>query len=570
MNASEPSPSKIFIVVAASIIVLACFGAWAHILAEYGVDVLRSDQWDAPARHIQLYLGGDLTLRDLAAQHNEGRKVFPNLISIGVTAAAGHYDVRAELFVGFVLAIAVTALIGALAWRSFVGINETAALVALFASLFWSAHTAQFHLFSMNFERLIPELSLLVIFLVILRWGFAWFSVAVAILGSVVAQYSFPGAIALWGLVLIFLVLAFPDTWRLQLPKIAVFAATGAASIGLYFYGYHRPGQTSPLSSVLDQPPTSIARFFFRFLGNGFTSDPDAAWLVGLSLFVVFVTMFFYFLIKPPAAETRPAHAAWFTLGGYVVSQGILALVTRLPMDIGHAMRTEYIAYPMYLAVAIVALGIMMAPERTRTLASFGVMAVASGFVATLSTSGFWNDLRLNRQQLTHAKACLTYSSFYADNDCLAVLYPGSGVLARVGRSEDFIQPRVLDRLPLPSSRKALGYVDSLKVVDGRLRVHGWAAYKRRPADAVIAVASPDTRVLKIARVSETREDVAQRVARSLLVSGWSMDVAVDASLQPCDVRFFAIDTDTGDLVALRFGREIKCDDISSGRLADE
>lgn len=561
----EPSPSRIFIVIASSVVVPTCFGAWAYTLAEYGVDVLLNDQWDSPARQINQYVAGDLTLGDLAAQHNEGRKVLPNLVSIGVTAVAGHYDVRAELFVGYALAIAVTALVGALAWRSFIGIAATAALVALFAGLFWSAHTAQFHLYSINFERLLPELSLFVVFLVFMRWGFTWLSVAVAILACAVAQYSFPGGIALWVLVPVFLMLAFPGALRLELVKIALITTTAAASTALYFYGYHRPGQTLPLAAVLDQPFENIQRFFFRFLGHGFTSDLDAAWLVGASLFAIFVTMFVIFLVKPPPAETQPAYAAWFTLGGYVVSQGVLVLVTRLPMDIGHAVRTEYIVYPIYLAVAAVAIGIMMAPERARTIASFCVVAVAAGFMTTLAPANFWDGLRLHRQHLTQAKACLTYSSFYADNDCIAVLYPGFGVLSRVERSEDFIQPRVLDRLPLPTSRKAVGYVDSLKVVDGRLRAHGWAAHKRRPADAVIALASalPTGKILKIARVSDRREDVAQRVARGLLLSGWSMDVPVDGSLQPCDVRFFAIDTDTGGLAALRLGREIECHDVS-------
>jgi hypothetical protein len=558
MNTSERT-KKVFLSIKSTaiafslIIVLSCTLIWMHILAAYGVDVVRMDQWDTPARQILLYQNGNLTLSDLAAQHNEGRKIFPNLVSIGMVLAKGHFDTQAELFIGFGIAVAITVLVCALGWLSFRRVEPMAVIVALFSGLLWSSHTADFHLFSITFERLLPELALLAIVSGFLWRKFTWFAVTVAATGCIVSQYSFPGGIVLWGLVIIFPILAYPCEWKDYLSKIMAVLIIATASTAFYLCDYSRPAHHSPLSAVLDQPVEKIFLFVFEFLGNAVASAGVAAALLGCILLILFAAMFLRFLKKPPSADERPVYAAWFVLGGYSLAQGLLATIGRLPMGLKHATRPDYITHPFYMVIALAAIGLLMAKGRKPHFVYFGVIAVTTVLILSLAQPAFWHKLRIHKQTFAYAKACLLLSRHYVDERCLDILYPASESRMCLFASRDSIlHPAILENLAVTEPGR--GYVETLNVFGSRLRARGWAAQRQEPADAVVAAIQTPSglKVLGVAQVHEERKDVARLVHRNLLLSGWSMNVsAAREDVQTCNVRIFSFDTSTGTLAPL-------------------
>jgi len=67
-------------------------------------------------------------------------------------------------------------------------------------------------------------------------------------------------------------------------------------------------------------------------------------------------------------------------------------------MGLVPAVRYEYAIYPVYMAVAVAALTLLMATKHRRSLLSFGLAAVAAGIAATLFHLNFFTELCLRSQ----------------------------------------------------------------------------------------------------------------------------------------------------------------------------
>ncbi|MCX8049351.1 MAG: hypothetical protein N3A55_06790 [Methylohalobius sp.] len=224
---------------------------------------------------------------------------------------------------------------------------DHAFLTFLFSWLLWSPLTWYFHTWSITLERLIPEAALL---------GGAWLSLgrlglmrkaagfaALAAAG----QYSFPGGIVLWPLLgLLFLREAIQQRAFLAL---LAYSVSFALSTILFFTGYQHPPHHQPLSAIFEQSPAQIVSFFLIVLGLPFADGPYvAAFLGGANLCLYALGIRRVWRCKQNDAVSW----AWTVIGGYALSQALLATVGRLPMGMGHALRPDYITYGIYLLIA--------------------------------------------------------------------------------------------------------------------------------------------------------------------------------------------------------------------------
>ena len=69
---------------------------WAWYIIAYGVDIPRMDQLNTPAEQIAAAAQGELDFNLLIKQHNESRKLLPNLISLSLYEIRGYWDLRAR------------------------------------------------------------------------------------------------------------------------------------------------------------------------------------------------------------------------------------------------------------------------------------------------------------------------------------------------------------------------------------------------------------------------------------------------------------------------------------------
>jgi hypothetical protein len=368
---------------------------WGNVCLRYGVDLPFMDQWERPLVQIEKLLTGEHLsfLDDFWPQHNEGRKVVPTAISLALAAALGRYDVHAELGVGFALWVAVAWAVARLARAARMVPPAGAVLALLYLAASGSSRTTYFHLYSVTFERLIPELALLGSLAFVTARGLNWGTAALSAALLAAGQYSFPGAVACW-----LLVPTFALACRPRFGPWLLLVGSGVLSSLAYFVHYQTPAHHTPLSAGLSQPLGESFRFSLRFLGNPFSGDARTASFVAAATLAALIPLSWLALRRSPRAAL-----AWMTLAAYSISQALLATITRLPMG-GNSMRGDYVVHAVYLYVAAAALLLIAWPAR--------VLARAVALAAMLSLLGLLRsdvraDLRWTRDTKLTARRCL-------------------------------------------------------------------------------------------------------------------------------------------------------------------
>ncbi|MCU0611660.1 MAG: hypothetical protein MUE60_07735, partial [Candidatus Eisenbacteria bacterium] len=234
------------------------------------VDVPYMDDW-ALSDTISRYHEGTLQLKYLVAQHNESRKLFPRLITVGLSLLS-KWDMRWQMCVSLILAALTFWGLWLLLRRS---ISERSlrrqVLLLLMSLLMFSPVQWENWLWGIQMVAFIPPLMLVAGLVVNTSRLPLW---AQSILNSVlafIATYSFANGMILWLLIAppAFLALVTPRATRdaRTLAALVWYTLAAAVSIGFYFHHYHTPAGKPPLSCALNDP-SAAAAYYLSWLGN--------------------------------------------------------------------------------------------------------------------------------------------------------------------------------------------------------------------------------------------------------------------------------------------------------------
>jgi hypothetical protein len=520
---------------------------WCAIFAKYGVDVPIRDQWYTPLHQLLLDRRGELSLSELARQHNEARKVVPNLISIALARAAGHYDTQVELFVGPAVFCGIACALAAASRRA-LGAGATAAAIAWLTALAWSPHTAGFHLFSITFERLLPELALAIALALFATRGPTLPCALAAAVLAAAAQYSFPSGIAVWALLLLYLALV-PHPQRGRAGRAAVLIAGAAAVVcWLYFRGYAAPAQHSALAESIRESPWRLGEFVVAFLGNAFCRDRpwcDIAGAVALAAYSWFAVRF---VRLPPPEASRPAEAVWLVMGAYSIAQAAVAAVARLPMGLDHATRPDYVLHGVYLPAAVAGLALARAHGAARERRAVAVVLAAFAWAAPLLGEGFWDDLVQRQRARRHARACAVLHRLYFEESCWSGFLSPPSIARRMDEAAPLLRPAPIDRLEF--SAPGTGGIESAWRREDVEIVNGWAASPGEPADAVVlTVAGDPERIVAVVELAAPPSGGILRTPARGARESWK--ARVSGAIDPCSLRAYAFDASTATLQPL-------------------
>jgi hypothetical protein len=316
------------------------------------VDVPQWDQWRFPDL-LASFEHGELTLRDLAAQHNEHRILFPRLIVLGL-ASLSRWNISLELAANLVLACALFAVA---AWETArrtesLGRGITAALVVLDSLLVFSLTQWENWLWGMEMAVFLNALAVVAAFAALAAPDARRIDatrLGAAIAAGVVATYSFANGLLVWPIGAA--VIGFAA--RRARAALAAWLAAGAAVFLAYFRGYETPAHTVPWTllqkpvkhlgyalSYLGAPVAYFDRFASQLAGAaGLLALGYAAWRLGRSL------------------ASRSSLLFYGALAGYAVASAAITAVGRIEISgPGSSMTSRYITFGNLLWLAVVAL----------------------------------------------------------------------------------------------------------------------------------------------------------------------------------------------------------------------
>jgi hypothetical protein len=549
------------------------------LVIRYAVAIPMLDDWEMVPLVVKAHTGG-LTWNDLFEQQQEARTFFPKLIFI-ILSTGKCWDGRVEMMLS-VLICCLTAL-GIYQLTAKSGLSSRGKTIAflLMVPLIFSPAQHELWLLASGFPSFVPALCIV--------WGLC----AVRSDFSIVTKFGLCASLALfasftlangllaWGFTFpILLATQREPHWKRWL---AFWLLATAACAAIYFWHFHSSQDLPPFAPR--KPVLDYLRYVAAFLGSGLgRSGNDNPLAVSIGVGTVFLLGYFIslglFIFRCRDGAYCARVAPWIALGGYSVGSGCLAALGRIEWGVSQALESRYVAFSLYLAVALIAMVALFArdlllpnqPARRRLPAFTLVVFLGAGCLLLEILSGVASlpffqirsaAARLGQSGVLFCRALDTSSAIKSGN------FPRPFF---VRENADALDRLHLLRTPLVRTREigklrkagtsegaVAGWCDGLTTASNGARVAwGWATLteRRRPADAVL-LAYADERGEWIAfALSDAvieRPDVVKTLGKGNQIwSGWRAIFAPDAAPAGAEISAWAVDAKEPKLYRLK------------------
>jgi hypothetical protein len=564
----------------AALVVVAIFAVGiVFLILRYAVAIPMLDDWEMVAIVTKAHTGG-LTFTDLIEQQQEARPIFPKLIFIALSFGK-YWDSRAEMVLA-VLICCLTALgIYRLLEQSGLSppVREIAFLLGVF--LVFSPAQHEIWLLASGFPSFLPALCIV--------WGIRvatssrsvvtkfWICVGLA----VGASFSLANGLLAWGLTFPLFFLAEPNRPRWRWLGYWVLAAAACAA----FYFWHlRPRPDLPAFAprkTFIEYWQYVAGFLGSGLGRSGNEHPLAFSIaIGTVLVLGYAGAAAHMIVRRRDRAWLARVLPWMALGGYSIGSGCLAALGRIAWGVAQALESRYVAFSIYLAIAVIGLAAIYWTEHRKRAAGRGPRLAGLTGAAFLAAACFIFELlcaidsisffRIRSAAARLGKSAVMFAPVLDTSETVkAFNYPGPDWVRQNAEALDrlhllrtpLIRTREIAKLRHSEAddRTAAGWCDGLTTGnDDRRTAWGWASFptKNRPADAVVlafanekgdwvAFAHSDA-VLDRPDVARTLQSAAQ------LWSGWRVVFRGDALPKGAEITAWAVDAKEAKLYRLK------------------
>lgn len=306
---------------------------------------------------------------------------------------------------------------------------------------------------------------------------------------AIVCTYTSANGLLFWVVILL-------SAWILRLAKLQlwILAASGAASIGLYFVGYHFSTGTH-YGALLAHPLYTLS-FVAAYLGMPFTViGPRLGIFVGLFELAVYLA----FIVLAAKRRVLSARSSVVFLGFYLLcllTAAITALGRMDPRDAAFTVATahRYIAVPLAAqASLLLAAGWLLGYSRySLQVSCVAVFALCFAFTGKSRRIRDWSDFAKN-SFFSCQLASLAFESGVDDPGLMGTVFPGAGTvksalpILRKDRLSTFSGGR-MDWLGRPASavfhfvsdEREAGAVTASYPLESGLTILGWTDSPRK------------------------------------------------------------------------------------------
>lgn len=388
------------------------FTLW--LIARHGENVPRWDEW-VMVPLFKAQDAGQFGLGEIWQQHNEHRPAVPRTIDFLQAYLTG-WDLRAELYRNFAVAVAAFVLVAAALRRSldrgaFV-VASVIASILLFSTVHWENWLWgwQFEWFVCNLAVLGALWALTVVVDRSPRGG-----LALAIACGLVATFSLGQGLLVWPVGLAVLLLR-GRPWR------AWAVATVAVPIA-YFVDWRDPSYLGSKTYFLDHPfgfLEYIALYVGRDLGRGDTIGT----LVGAVIVLSFLAAAAYVLLRRRDRVLVERAAFWVGVGLYALGAAVITALSRAEVGVvfsRYAIMAALLAVATMTLLLVIARGeragpVVLTPGRRR--AALALVAVPLLIAGVGNANGGADGMRERGEELDRMAQC-TRQARTIEDPCL-------------------------------------------------------------------------------------------------------------------------------------------------------
>jgi hypothetical protein len=549
------------------------------LILRYAVATPMLDDWEMVPLVVKAHAGG-LTWNDLFEQQQEARTFFPKLIFI-VLSMGKYWDGRVEMMLSILICCLTALGIYRLAARSGLSRRATTIAFLLMVLLIFSPAQHELWLLASGFPSFVPALCI-VWGLCVVRSGSS-IAVKFGLCAGLAffASFTLANGLLAWGFTFPILI----ATQRVPRWKrwLAFWFLATAACAAIYFWHFHASQDLPPFAPR--KPVLDYCRYVAAFLGSGLgrsgNDNPLAVSIgVGTMLLLGYFFSLGHFIFRCRDGAYCARVAPWIALGGYSIGSACLAALGRIAWGVSQALESRYVAFSLYLAVAMVALAAIFVGElrkpgdsARRRLALFGVVALLGASYLILDVFCSVASLPFFRIRSAAARLGQSGMLFSPVVDTTRAIKAGNHPRPFFVRENAAALDRLhLLRTPLVRNREigklrhadageemATGWCEGLTNADDGTRVAwGWAALigRHRPADAVLlayADARGEWTAFAMSDAVIDRPDVAKTLRSSEQAwSGWRAVFPRDAVPPGAEISAWAVDAKDAKLYRLQ------------------
>ena len=517
------------------------------LINRHWVSVPLLDDWEMAPLIVKSRTGG-LSFADIFVQHAEARNSIPKLLFIAFSVG-DRWDVRVPMAVGVVFCCLTVWLLYVLLRKS--GLAQWTSTVAIFlmALLVFSLSQHELWLLASGFYSFLPVLCVVAALVILQTKLSVGAKFLLCGLLSFISSFTLAHGLLAWALTFPMLFLqGRPARW---VSWLAAWIALTAGCVALYSYGYRQPSDLPPFAPAISL--VDYVRYLLAYLGavfgrSGTDSPLLVSQIVGAMLLLLFTGLVGYVVRFRGDEQLRRAAVPWFAVGLYAIGSGCLAALGRIAWGVPQSLESRYVAFSLYLCVAIIALVPIIASHVSKTRgsrslslplrAAIGVLALSliALHVVCSAASVDWFRKRSAATRLGHG-ATLFSQVLDTSQTIKQVMYPRPGFLRVHADALDrlhLLKPPLIRTAKVKEIRRGTadgkvltGWLDGIADVGpDRVAAWGWTALhtRGRPADCVLlAYDTPDGEVLfAISDAIEHRGDVMNSLGdRDYELSGW-------------------------------------------------
>ncbi len=525
---------------------LTIYGIWILVVYLYSVNIPILDQWTIPGEQIEAFFKNELSFETLSKQHNESRKLIPNLIFVIISYILKEWNVKAEMIIGLHFAFFMSLIIYLLLLLTNKSFYKNLFLLIFYDFLLLSPSSFSRWLRGITIHRLIPDACIIINALIfrlninqkLKVWMYSFF--------CAVSQYSFSGGIVTWAVSLLFIIFNNKISFNEKFKSLGLFIGLFTVSSIFYFKSYIQPYHHTKPSEIINSSWQDIISYFLAFLGNILGQFYELDVFLGLALLITFIVLLILNL-----KFIKEEIIVWFIIGSYTIALGIVNTITRLPMSSyasSHASRVDYILHLVYLPLSIMVILLYLIEynkQNFKNLSFYFLGIVTALYIHKNYPTKILHQLQEWQYNYNYGKSCIQLVNFYQKDDCIMVLFPVfdqayySNLNLVITRFKNLSQLNIL-RPGIVKDLKIFhqgewGYIDSIQEGEnGFFKISGWAKLPMKIADAVILAYSNESNhliVVDILSIGQVRPDISKLYGSKYINSGWSGDVDIKNKL---------------------------------------
>ncbi|MFN6463467.1 MAG: hypothetical protein RMZ41_016855 [Nostoc sp. DedVER02] len=535
---------------------LTIYGIWIVIIYLYGVNIPILDQWKVPGEQIESFFNNQLSFSILYKQHNESRKLIPNIISVVLAAILNEWNVKAEMIIGLHFAFLMSLLIYLLLLLTNKSFYKNIFFLIIYDFLLFSPSSFSRWLRGITIHRLIPDACLIVNALIFRSNINQNLKISLYSFFCAVSQYSFSGGIVTWVVSLIFVISNNKISLNEKLKSTGSFILLFAISTIFYFRNYVHPYHHTKASEIVKYSWQDIIAYFLAFMGNILGNSYELDIFIGLVLFITF-TLLLILNLKCLKEEI----IVWFAIGSYTIALGIVNTITRLPMSNENALRVDYIIHLVYLplSIMVIILYLFKYNRNLKNLSFYFLSIITAFYINKNYPSTILQELEQWQYKYNYSKSCIQLVNIYQKDDCIMMLSPSINsiyssklnlIIARFKNLSqlNILRPGIVNDIKIYNQGE-WGYIDFIQEdQNGSFKIGGWAKLPTRIADAVVLAYPNESNgliVFDILPIGQVRPDISGLYGSQYINSGWSGNVDLKnklANFKKSYVQAYAFD----------------------------